>query len=848
MNPIRLLLQTMLVLLTITADCQTTATDRYLKLWYEAPATAWEEALPLGNGKTGAMIFGGIKEERYQLNDNTLWSGYPEPGNNPGAAALLPQVRERIFKSDFDSAATIWKKMQGPYSARYLPLADLRISFASTGKITDYKRELDLNDAISFVRYRENGSLYTRESFISHPDRLMISRFTSGRAGGLTFSLRINSKLRYKVVKSQEGYLILSGKAPKYVANRDFEKPQIIYEDHPGGEGMNFQVHVKVTTEGGTISTDDSTITVSGSRTATIYVSGATSFNGFDKSPGKNGKDPGIEASQNLASVLSKKYSDVKQRHVNDYRALFGRVRLKLAADTQLLKLPTDQRLRQFSSKPVDQQLAVLYYQFGRYLMIASSRPGSRPANLQGIWNDHIQPPWGSNYTTNINTEMNYWPAENTNLSECHEPLFNFLKELNANGKVTAQVNYGINEGWTAHHNSDLWAKTSPPGGFEWDPRSTPRWSCWPMAGAWLSTHLWEHYQFTRDPVFLRQYQPVMKGAAAFLLNWLVEDPQTGYLVTNPSTSPENTVKINGKEYDLSMASTMDMSITRELFNAMIETDSILGINDGFRAKLIKARSKLYPYHIGKRGQIQEWFKDWDVETDKHRHISHLFGLFPGNQINPILTPELSQAARQTLTERGDESTGWSMAWKINWWARLYDGDHAYKILKDAFRFIEPDKTKATMSGGGTYPNLFDAHPPFQIDGNFGATAGITEMLVQSHRGSIDLLPALPSAWSDGSISGVKARGNFIVNIEWKDGQLKQAEIVSMQDDSCIVSYKKPIKAVGTGFNIVTTGIDKQAKPEFVIVAGVAASTVVPARYNIKFKAEKGKRYIILVD
>ncbi|RYZ19552.1 MAG: glycoside hydrolase family 95 protein, partial [Sphingobacteriales bacterium] len=369
----------------------------------------------------------------------------------------------------------------------------------------------------------------------------------------------------------------------------------------------------------------------------------------------------------------------------------------KLPVNTAIVELPTDQRLRQFSANPNDHQLSVLYYQFGRYLMIAASRPGSRPTNLQGIWNDQVQPPWGSNYTTNINTEMNYWPAENTNLSECHQPLFNFLQELAVNGQVTAAVNYNIKDGWTAHHNSDLWAKTSPPGGYEWDPRSTPRWSCWPMAGAWLSTHLWEHYLYTKDESFLKQYYPVMKGAAAFMLNWLIEDPQSGYLVTNPSTSPENTMKVNGKEYDLGMASTMDMSIIRELFAAVIQADSILHHNDEFRAKVTRANAKLYPFHIGQRGQVQEWFRDWDDEKDKHRHISHLFGLFPGNQINPLASPELSAAARRSLIERGDESTGWSMAWKINWWARLFDGDHAYKILKDAFRFIDPDRTKPSM-------------------------------------------------------------------------------------------------------------------------------------------------------
>lgn len=843
---------------------QSSSLTSHLKLWYTQPAQIWEEALPLGNGKTGAMVFGRVNHERFQLNDNTLWSGYPIEGNNPNGPTVLPQVRKAISEGEYDKADALWKKMQGPYCARYLPMGDLHLDFGfRDSAATNYYRELDLNRAISTVKYTVDGVTYTRETFISHPASVMVVRVSANKKNHINVDAILSSKLKFSILNVALNQLVLKGKAPKHVAHRASEPQQIVYDEDLKGEGTNFEIHLSAQSEGGKVTSQNGKLTISGANTVTFYVVGATSFNGFDKSPGLAGKDPSAEANTILRKALSSTYAQLKAAHIADYQKLFNRVVLDLGVDAEALKLPTDERLIRQQNGPSDTQLQTLYYQFGRYLLILSSRNGASgavgiPANLQGIWNDHIQPPWGSNYTTNINVEMNYWLAENANLPECHLPLLHFIGNLAVNGAKTAKVNYGINEGWITHHGTDIWAKTSAGGGYEWDSRSRGSWSSWLMAGAWLSTHLWEHYQFTGDKTFLRaQGYPLMKSAAQFMLHWLVEDGQ-GHLITNPSTSPENTIKISGKEYQITMASTMDMAIIRELFNDCIQAAKILETDAPFIAQLEKTKAQLYPYQIGQFGQLQEWYKDWDDPNDKHRHISHLFGLHPGHQINPRNTPELAAAAKKTLIQRGDVSTGWSMAWKINWWARLEDGNHAYKILRDGLSYVGPKSASrngaslSTQSGGGTYPNLFDAHPPFQIDGNFGGTAGITEMLLQSHTGEISLLPALPDAWPKGTVKGIKARGNFDINIAWEQGKLTQASVLSNLGGVCRLRTKVPVKVVeipslpnqSVAFNPLNPEVETLKfvkKPEAVFV-----DVPLEQSYLIEFQTEKGKRYTIL--
>lgn len=757
------------------------------KLWYNKPANFFEETLIMGNGKVGASIFGGVKLDKIYLNDATLWSGEPvDAYMNPKAHEHIPAIREALANEDYKLAEQLNKKIQGKFSQSFAPLGTLHFEFDHSGDVKNYYRELDISKALSKITYEVDGVKFVREYFVSHADQVMIIKLSSSEKSKLNFEVKFSSLLKYETSLGKKT-LKIDGYAPYHaepVYRKNLPNP-IRYDEN---RGTHFSSYFKLKNSDGKVAYTDSSMVVSDASEALLFVSIATSFNGFDKDPVKDGLNNKAIADKQLKKAFKKSYGILKKAHFDDYQQFFSRVDLNLG-ETTAPDLPTDERLKRYKTGAEDKNLEILYFQFGRYLLISSSRTMGVPANLQGIWNHYMQPPWSSNYTMNINLEENYWLAESTNLSEMHQPLLGFIENLAKTGAVTAKTFYGVDKGWASCHNSDIWAMSNPVGDFG---KGDPRWACWNMSGAWVVTHLWEHYLYTKDKKFLKEKAyPLMKGAAEFCLNWMVEDKH-GKLITSPSTSPENAyVTDKGFRGATLYGGTADLAIIRECFLQTTQVAKEMGDME-FEARLKAALAKLSPYKIGKNGNLQEWYFDWKDEDPKHRHQTHLYGLYPGKHITPFANADLANACKRTLEIKGDESTGWAKGWRINLWARLLDGDHAYKMYRELLRLVEPSGLEVNMrNGGGTYPNLLDAHPPFQIDGNFGGAAGVVEMLLHSHEeGIIRLLPSLPERWDTGSVAGIKARGNFVIDMQWAEGKLTGVKVESIKGGTKTFIYK----------------------------------------------------------
>ena len=779
------------LILSLLVSIASIAQSLPMKLWYNSPAEFFEESMPIGNGRLGALVYGGTDDNVIQFNDITFWTGKPVNRNDDeGAHKWIPEIRKALFNEDYKLADSLQLHVQGNNSQFYQPLATLHILDDNTTKASGYYRELDIDSALCRDTYIKGGVRYTREYFASNPDKMIAMRIRADKKGAINCLLSLTSLVPHKVRSSQTS------------PSGDHRRASLTINGHATGDPMNsihFSGILTAKTDGGKVLTGDSTLLISGATEATVYFVNATSFNGFDKHPVNEGARYIEQAADDAWHLVNYTYDQLRERHIADYKAIYDRFKLKLGNATFDTKRTTEQQLKDYTDrKGGNTYLETLYAQYGRYLLISCSRTAGVPANLQGLWTPHLWSPWRGNYTVNINLEENYWPAEVANMGEMAMPLDNFIAALAANGRYTAKNYYGITEGWCSSHNSDIWAMTNPVG----EKREWPEWANWNMGGAWLVNALWDHYLFNLDIEYLRSTAyPLMKGAAEFCMAWLIKNPNNpDELITAPSTSPENEYKTDKGYHGMTMyGGTADLAIIRELLINTIKASETLNTDKELRDRMNTTINMLHPYKIGKRGNLQEWYYDWDDWDWKHRHQSHLIGLYPGRHITEA-QPELMKACRKSLEIKGDETTGWSTGWRINLWARLKDADQAYHIYQKLLTYVSPDNYKGEdkRRSGGTYPNLFDAHPPFQIDGNFGGTAGVCEMLVQSDGDTITLLPALPKAWKDGEVSGICARGGYELKMKWTDSKVVELTVKAKNKGKVKVAVNGRIITVKT--------------------------------------------------